>query len=43
MSELPPLRPLHLLTDVGGDGQQLTAALLMETAVVGSVVKKNSR
>ena len=36
------LRPLHLLTDVGGDGQQRTAALLVETAVVGSVAKNES-
>ena len=37
----PSLLPLHLLTDVG-DGQQRTAALLMETAVVGSAAKNES-
>jgi len=36
------LRPLHLLTDVGGDGQQRTAALRMETAVVGSAAENQS-
>ena len=40
--ELAPLRPLHLLTDGAGEGQQRTAALLMETVLVGSAAKNQS-